>query len=83
MQLRLHKLNEPTFPFVTRIKFIRWKFLDFSAHVSRVSDWLSQGRIGKVHVPVRENIVPQIISAMTLECYTCRLNVANDSGRLG
>ena len=66
----LHELNESKFPFVTLIEFIRSKLSDFSAHVSRVSDWLSQGRIGKVHVPIRENIVPQIISAMKFEGYT-------------
>ena len=35
---RLHELDEPKFPFVSRIEFIRSKLKNFSAHVSGVTD---------------------------------------------
>ena len=36
---RLHELHESKFPFVSRIKFIRSKLSNFSAHASGIVDW--------------------------------------------
>ena len=50
---RLHELHESKFPFVSRIKYIRSKLSNFSAHVSDVSDGMRAARSAAAAAPGR------------------------------